>query len=94
MSAIDLEARPILSSRTRLQSDPVTSKPVLLYPEGLLILNETAHDIVKHCDGIMTLREIVNLLAAEYGATTEQLAPDICECLDLLIRRSLITLQR
>ena len=33
------DIRPKLSSRARLQTDKVTGKPVLLYPEGVLMLN-------------------------------------------------------
>jgi pyrroloquinoline quinone biosynthesis protein D len=94
MSAIDLESRPSLAARTRLQIDPVTGEPVLLYPEGVLVLNETAHEILKHCDGKMTVREIVDLLAAEYESPPGELTPDICECLAMLASRSLMTLQR
>jgi hypothetical protein len=42
----------------------------------------------------MTVREIVDLLAAEYEAPAGALTPDICECLATLVERSLITLQR
>ena len=94
MSAIDLETRPALAARTRLQIDPVTGEPVLLYPEGVLVLNETAREIVKHCDGNMTVREIIDLLAAEYESPAKEVTPDICECLATLVERSLITLQR
>ena len=35
--------RPRLSSRARVQMDKITGKPVMLYPEGALILNPTGH---------------------------------------------------
>ena len=34
-----------------LETDKVSNEPVLLYPEGILQLNETAHAIVERCDG-------------------------------------------
>ena len=58
-TAIDLHARPALGSRARLQTDPVTGEPVLLYPEGLLQLNETAHAVLSRCDGKTTVGEVV-----------------------------------
>jgi pyrroloquinoline quinone biosynthesis protein D len=74
--------RPKLSSRARLQKDKVTGKPVLLYPEGILILNPTAHAIVIHCTGEDTFEEIVKKLSAQYGVSPEDLHPDVTKCLD------------
>lgn len=74
--------RPKLSSRARLQTDKVTGKPILLYPEGILILNPTAHAIVTHCSGNATFEDIVAKLAAQYGASPEDLRPDVIACLD------------
>ena len=71
-----------MSSRARLQKDKVTGKPILLYPEGILILNPTAHAIVTHCTGETTLEAIVTKLAAQYGASPEDLRPDVVACLD------------
>jgi pyrroloquinoline quinone biosynthesis protein D len=82
MSPILPGERPKLSSRARLQKDKVTGKPVLLYPEGILILNPTARAIVTHCTGDETMEEIVAKLAAQYGASTEDLRPDVIACLD------------
>lgn len=82
MSPILPGERPKLSSRARLQKDKVTGKPILLYPEGILILNPTAHAIVTHCTGDETLEETVAKLAAQYGTSPEDLRPDVIACLD------------
>ncbi len=71
-----------MSSRARLQKDKVTGEPILLYPEGILILNPTAHAIVTHCTGGETFEEIIAKLAAQYGALPEDLRPDVIACLD------------
>jgi pyrroloquinoline quinone biosynthesis protein D len=73
---------PKLSSRARLQKDKVTGKPILLYPEGILILNPTAHVIANYCTGEATFEEIIAKLAAQYGASPEDLRADVTECLD------------
>lgn len=86
----DLDARPALARRVRLQIDRVSSEPVLLYPEGLLILNETAHAIVRRCDGLTSVEDLVNQLAEEYGATHEDLLPDVLGCLRDLQQRQLM----
>jgi pyrroloquinoline quinone biosynthesis protein D len=82
MSPILPGEHPKLSSRARLQKDKVTGKPILLYPEGILILNPTAHAIVIHCTGEETFEEIVATLAAQYGASPGDLHADVTKCLD------------
>src|SRR3712207_370426 len=92
VAPVSLDCRPRLAPRVRLQLDAVTGRAVLLYPEGILELNETAEEIVRRCDGVRTVAEIAGALAAEYEAPAEELAPDVLECLADLQRRQLITL--
>jgi pyrroloquinoline quinone biosynthesis protein D len=92
MQAADLLSRPALASQVRLRVDPITGERVLLYPEGILVLNETAHDIVTRCDGAATIAEIAAALADEYDAPSEQLAAEIAACLHDLHQRQLIVL--
>jgi pyrroloquinoline quinone biosynthesis protein D len=90
-TAISDSARPRLAKGVRLQSDPVTGKSVLLYPEGIVELNETAHEILSRCDG-RTLGEIVHVLAEEYDTDVATLAADVRETLADLQQRKLIEL--
>ena len=62
---------------------------MLLYPEGIVELNETAHEILSRCDG-RTLGEIVQTLAEEYDADANALAADVRDTLSELQRRKLI----
>jgi coenzyme PQQ biosynthesis protein PqqD len=82
-------AQPRLAGGVRLEIDAITGKGVLLFPEGILELNETAQDIITRCDG-HTLREIVLGLAQEYDADLEILAGDVRETLVDLQRRKLV----
>jgi pyrroloquinoline quinone biosynthesis protein D len=82
-------ARPSLVNGVRLQIDPATGKCVLLYPEGIVELNETAHEILSRCDG-RTLGEIVRQLVEEYDADLEALDADVRGTLSDLERRKLI----
>src|SRR5256714_12830884 len=84
-------ARPRLAKGVRLQSDSVTGKRVLLFPEGIIELNETAHEILSLCDGRM-LSEIVHALAEEYDADAAALAADVRDTLADLQQRKLIQL--
>ena len=89
MAEISDAAQPRLGKGVRLQSDPTTGKSVLLFPEGVVELNETAHEILSRCDGQM-LNEIVHALAEEYDIDPTPLAADVRETLADLHQRKLI----
>ena len=84
-------AQPRLAKGVRLQTDSATGKSVLLFPEGIVELNETAHEILSRCDG-QTLSEIVRGLAEEYDADSAALTADVRETLADLERCKLIEL--
>lgn len=81
--------RPSLAKGVRLQIDPATDKCVLLYPEGIIELNETAQEILSRCDG-RALGEIICELAEEYEADSQALAADVRETLADLQQRKMI----
>ena len=85
-------AQPILGRGVRLQTDPKTGNSVLLFPEGVLELNETAQEILTRCDG-RTVSEIIQALAEEYDVDSHMLAADVRETLANLQRRKLIELR-
>ena len=84
-------AQPRLAKGVRLQTDSATGKSVLLFPEGIVELNETAQEILSRCDG-RTLSEIVRDLAEEYDANPATLIADVRETLADLNERKLIEL--
>jgi coenzyme PQQ biosynthesis protein PqqD len=84
------QSRPVLPVGARLSIDKRTGKPLLLYPEGVVELSSTAHEIVSRCDGKATTGEIIMSLASEFeGETIRQ---DVFECLAGLYRRKLLEL--
>ena len=93
MSQIDLNSRPALASHVRLQVDPVSGDPVLLFSEGVLVLNSAAHEIVSRCDGNAKVQEIVLALCAEYEIDEATLQGDALECLNDLMSRNLVVLK-
>jgi len=92
MTEIDPHHRPSLAPRVRLQIDTVRQEPVLLYPEGLLVLSPTAHEIVRRCDGHTSIESIVRSLGDEFDATEEILRQDVLETLADLQQRNFIVL--
>ncbi len=84
-------AQPTLTRGVRLQTDSKTGNSVLLFPEGVLELNETAQEILTRCDG-RTVSEIIQALAEEYDVDLEMLAADVRQTLADLQRRKLIEL--
>jgi coenzyme PQQ biosynthesis protein PqqD len=84
-------ARPRFARGVRLQTDSKTGTSVLLFPEGVLELNETAQEILTRCDG-RTVSEIIQALAEEYEVDSQMLAADVRETLSDLQRRKLIEL--
>ena len=82
--------RPKLVAKARMQIDKVSGEPVLLYPEGLLLLNTTGALIIQLCDGKHTFLEIVMELAAQYNVSPEVLRNDVGEYLVRLHKRALM----
>jgi pyrroloquinoline quinone biosynthesis protein D len=91
MAEIDDDARPRLARRVRLQIDKITGKKLLLFPEGIVELNETAQEILTRCDG-RSLGSIVGALAEEYEMDLAALAADVREIVAELQRRKLVEL--
>jgi pyrroloquinoline quinone biosynthesis protein D len=83
-------ARPRLATKVRLKWDEVRQKPLLLFPEGLLVLNPTAHEIVGLCDGQRTVAEIVKTLGEKFQSDT--IDRDVKELLAKLVGKSFVVI--
>jgi pyrroloquinoline quinone biosynthesis protein D len=81
--------RPILASKARVKWDPVRQKHLLLFPEGLLVLNQTAHEIITMCNGKNKVITIVNSLGDKYKTHIDA---DIRELLSRLVEKRLLLL--
>jgi pyrroloquinoline quinone biosynthesis protein D len=70
MSAVVNEsAVPVVGHGFRLQWEPAQEAHVLLYPEGMVKLNNSAAAIMTRCDGVRTVADIVADIERTYGVT-------------------------
>jgi pyrroloquinoline quinone biosynthesis protein E len=79
---LDLSGRPGLRCGVRLVHDPVRDRMALLYPEGVLLLNETAAAVLAHCDGRRTVPAVAEALAEEYEGVSAEDVLDLLADLD------------
>ena len=91
---MDQQSRPALARGVRLRNDPITGEPILLYPEGVLPLDATTHDIISRCSGEATLESIILSLAEEYEVDDATVRLDVCECLAQLRQRMLVAISK
>ena len=89
MTLISDTDTPLLASKARVRWDPIRQKHLLLFPEGLLILNQTAHEVITMCDGKHKVNIIVNSLADKYKTDVDA---DIRELLSRLVEKRLLLL--
>ncbi len=78
---------PSLWKLARIDFDPVRNRPVLLYPEGAVLLNDTGKAILELVDGRRTVGEIAGILGERYQT---DVAADVTEYLSHLAERELI----
>ena len=69
MSTVNERAVPVVGRGFRLQWEPAQEAHVLLYPEGMVKLNNSAGAIISRCDGVRTVADIVTDIERTYGVT-------------------------
>ena len=87
---VSLGLRPALAIGTRLQFDDVRNQQMLLVPEGVVNLNESALEVLQLCDGDRTVGEIIELLQDRYGGA--DLGGDVRELIGGIAEKGLIVL--
>ena len=80
-------SRPALWKLARLDFDPVRARRVLLYPEGVILLSDTAGEILDLCDGRRTVADIAATLGTRYHV---DVTSDVIEDLGQLADRELV----
>lgn len=72
----------------RLQWEEAQQKNVILYPEGMVELNQSSAEILQLCDGTRTFPQLVEELEAKFE--TSNLAGDIEGFLNVALENSWI----
>ena len=81
------ESVPALWRLARIDFDAVRNRPVLLYPEGAVLLNDTGKAILELVDGRRSIHEIARILGERYQA---DVTADVTEYLAGMAERELV----
>jgi pyrroloquinoline quinone biosynthesis protein D len=69
VTAFSSDIKPRIAPGFRLQWEAVQNCHVLLYPEGMVKLNQSSGEIMKRCDGERSVSAIVAELEEAFSAT-------------------------
>ncbi|MCY1442903.1 Coenzyme PQQ synthesis protein D [compost metagenome] len=86
MSELNLEQVPALRRGYRFQWEPAQNCHVLLYPEGMIKLNDSAGAVLAEVDGARSVGAIVADLQARFP-DAEGIAEDILAFLEVAHER-------
>ena len=83
---------PSLSKLYRLQWEKAQNAYVLLYPEGMVKLNESAGEILSRVDGIKSISVITEELEKKFGVS--DLAGDVASFVELAVQQGWLFLNK
>ena len=86
--AIDPVLKFSIAPGYRLQWEEAQGKDVILYPEGMVELNQSSAEILKLCDGAHDLDQIVGELEQKFETTG--LRQDITQFLNIALQNGWI----
>lgn len=84
----ELTAKPKLARLFRMQWEEAQGAYVLLYPEGMVKLNQSAGEILKRCDGERDVQAIIDDIEQTFNATGLQ--KDVTGFLEIATERGWI----
>ena len=86
---IDITAKPKLARLFRMQYEEAQQGYVLLYPEGMVKLNQSASEILKRCDGERDVQAMIADIEQTFNATGPE--KDVTGFLEIAIERGWIS---
>jgi pyrroloquinoline quinone biosynthesis protein D len=87
---LTLEDIPVIPPRFRLQWEPAQKTEVLLYPEGMVKLSDSAAQILKRVDGSSAVSAIIRELERTFPGT--DLSSDVLEFLNIACERGWVVI--
>jgi pyrroloquinoline quinone biosynthesis protein D len=84
-------SRPVLPRHAKLKFDETRQVWVILAPERVLAPDEIAVEVLKLCDGMRNVADIVDHLAVKYAADREAIAADVVAMLQDLADKGFLT---
>jgi pyrroloquinoline quinone biosynthesis protein D len=85
--AITTSTIPAIWRLARLEFDKVRQQRVLLYPEGVVLLNDTGAAILELCDGRRSIGDIAATLGERFQC---DVTADVIEYLSQLVEQELV----
>jgi coenzyme PQQ biosynthesis protein PqqD len=90
-AALSPNDRPQLRRGVRVSTDPLSEASILLFPEGVLFLNETAAAVIHCCDGSRTVAEAVHAIGELYD---DVVLEDVISLVSDLVAQRLMVIHR
>lgn len=71
-----------MNSHFQIQYEDKQECYVLLYPEGMVQLNQTSGEILNLCDGKNNINNIILILASKFNIKATEIEDDIIEFIE------------
>jgi pyrroloquinoline quinone biosynthesis protein D len=84
-------SRPVLPRHAKLRFDETRQVWVILAPERVLAPDEIAVEVLKLCDGVRSVADLVDALAAKYAAPRDAISTDVVAMLQDLADKGFLT---
>ena len=84
-------SRPKLPRHAKLKFDETRKVWVILAPERVLAPDEIAVEVLRFCDGVRSVEEMIDALAAKYTAERGAIATDVIAMLQDLADKGFLT---
>ena len=89
--SVSVTSRPKLPRHARLKFDETRQVWVILAPERVLAPDEIAVEVLQLCDGVRSVADMVDQLAAKYAAERNAIATDVIAMLQDLADKGFLT---
>jgi pyrroloquinoline quinone biosynthesis protein D len=92
--SVSEDSRPVLPRHAKLKFDETRQVWVILAPERVLAPDEIAVEVLQLCDGVRSVADMIDLLAAKYAAERGAIATDVIAMLQDLADKGFLTQAR